>query len=433
MKRIRMNLRVSPATACLGRSGLTVKLLILGVLTLGFGAGGLAQDPPSQPKAVPPNAGQPASEPADTERPDPVKLEPTAGTAATPRAEERPISYWLERLDSDQFAQRQAATLRLTRLGLDAVEPLVEVTQSGKLELTQRAVNILQTLASDQPPDSEDGAWGGLERIASQGGGAAAMAAKQALDDIRRQRQVLAYERLSAAGVQIGFRDFVLHSRSLTNQEAVWIDKKWKGDVDALRWLRWVHRVDHVLIEGEAVRREVLEQVVRMPAVRTIVLRDATVRDDIFEPLATLPRIDDLELRYIRLNLEDADKLAALPIRVSLGLMGTGLPVEGADKIRRAIPGLNLIHKQGGFLGVVCNNLTPRCEITAVKPNGAAANAGIQPGDVVVRINETPIATFEDLQQEIGSHLPGDEVEITFDRFGEIEKVKLRLGRLEGE
>ena len=417
MKRIRMNMRARCTLPWRPRS--VARIAIIACLTA------LPTDARSQEPAATP-AGD-ASETVTA----PPEDQPSA--PAQPRPDDRPLEYWLEQLDSDQFAQRQAASLKITRFGVAAVEPLVEVTRSGKLELTQRAVSILRTLANDQPPDSEDGAWGGLERLAAQGGGAAAMAAKQALDDIRQQRQVQAYERLATAGVQIGFRDFVLHSRSMTNQEAVWIDKKWKGDVEALRWLRWVHRVDHVMIEGDAVRREVLEQVVRMPDLRTIVLREATVRDDIFEPLATLSRIDDLELRYIRLNLEDADRLAQLPIRVSLGLMGTGLPAAGADKIREAIPGLNVIHKQGGFLGVVCNNLTPRCEITAVKPNGAAANAGIQPGDVVLRINETAIGSFEDLQAEIGSHLPGDEVEITFDRFGEIEKVTLKLGRLEGE
>src|SRR5690606_8120375 len=135
--------------------------------------------------------------------------------------------------------------------------------------------------------------------------------------------------------VQIGFREFVLHSRAL-NREVVWIDGKWKGDIDALRWLRWVKRIDHAHLEGDAVRREVLEQVVQMPDLRSIVMREATVRDDIFAPLEQLARIDALEFRYIELGVEDAEKIAALPIRDSLGLMGTSMPNEGRQQIEEA-------------------------------------------------------------------------------------------------
>jgi S1-C subfamily serine protease len=37
------------------------------------------------------------------------------------------------------------------------------------------------------------------------------------------------------------------------------------------------------------------------------------------------------------------------------------------------------------------------------------------------------------LQKEISTHLPGDEVDVTFNRNGEVSKVKVKLGRLDGE
>ncbi len=377
-------------------------------------------------------SGSAADPPADNEEIRSAASAIAAESSPPRRDERRPIEYWLEQLDADQFARRQAATRRLTELGEAAVAPLAAATRSGKLELTQRAIGVLQTLALDQPPDDDSGAWAALLEITERGSGSASLRARAALDDIRSQRQVQAYSRLTNAGVQIGFRDFVIHSRAM-NQEVVWIDKKWRGDVEALSWLRWINRIDHVLIEGDAVRRDVLNQVVKMPDLRTIVIRDATIRDDIYEPLSTLSRIDELEFRYTPLSVDDADKIALLPIRVSLGLMGTGMPIEGAQKLREALPGLNLVYKQGGFLGVVCNSFSPRCQIDALKPGGAADDAGLQAGDVIIQIDDAVIASFEDLQLQIGGHLPGDEVEITYDRFGEIGKVKLRLGRLEGE
>ncbi len=428
-------------------------LLIAGVCFTGSDA---AQPPVSQPTAPESSPSRPASEEVGPAVRGPSRApvrdsspplgpqgknaSPSHGSQAPvresspsrPSWDQRPIEYWLEQLDDDQFARRQAATRQLNHFGQQAVEPLVLVAQSGKLELTQRAVGILQSLAREQAPDDEGGAWAALSGLVSQGTGSASVGARAAIEDIRRERESQAHAKLAAAGVQIGFREFVLHSRAL-NHEVVWIDKKWKGDVDALRWLRWIKRIDYALIEGDAVRQEVLQHVVQMPDLRSIVMRDATIRDDIYEPLGKLARIDELEFRYIPLSVEDAEKIARLPLRVSLGLMGTGMPLEGAKKLRESIPGLNLVYKQGGFLGVVCNSFSNRCQIDAVKVGGAAANAGLQAGDVIIQIDEKPIATFDDLQLQIGSHLPDDEIEITYDRLGEIGTVKLKLGRLEGE
>src|SRR5690606_23632732 len=133
--------------------------------------------------------------------------------------------------------------------------------------------------------------------------------------------------------------------------------------------------IDHAHLEGDAVRREVLEQVVQMPDLRSIVMREATVRDDIFAPLEQLARIDALEFRYIELGVEDAEKIAALPIRDSLGLMGTSMPSEGRQQIEEAMPHLNLVFKQGGFLGVTTHGLSDRCQIDSVKVGSAAAEA----------------------------------------------------------
>lgn len=356
----------------------------------------------------------------------------SAQTPADDRLGGKPIEYWLEQLDSDHFSRRQAATHQLNRFGQEAVGPLVEVAKSGKLESTQRSLSVLQQLAMNQSPDDEGGAWAALLQLIDQGSGSASIGARAAMDEIRRDRQSQAMTRLAAAGVQIGFRDFVIDSRSI-QAEVLLIDKSWKGDPEVLRWLRWVNFVENAVIEGESVREEVLRQVVRMPALRTVVLREATLRDDIFGPLSTLSRIDQLEFRYIPLTVNDAEKLSKLPLRVSLSLMGTGLPVDSAQMLRTALPGIKLAYKQGGFLGVICNQFSPRCQVDNVKPGSAAANAGIEAGDVVIQIGDAKINSFDDLQLQVGSHYAGDEIEITYDRFGEIIKTKARLGRLDNE
>jgi hypothetical protein len=385
------------------------------------------------PAAAQPPSAEPIVAPARTEQPQRRLAQPASGEpGAAPARPERPIEYWLEQLDSDQFSRRQVATRQLQEFGLEAVEPLTLAAQSGKLELTQRAIGILQMLAVEQAPDDDGGAWQALATLVTQGSGSAALRARAAIDDIRAEREVQAYTKLAAAGVQLGFREFVMHSRTL-NLEVVWIDKKWKGDVDALRWLRWVQRIGHVLIEGDAVRREVIEHVVRMPDLRSLVMRNARVGDDIFTPLGAMNRIDELEFRYVPLTVQDAEKIAQLPIRVSLGLMGTDLPIEGAQHLRDAMPGLTLHYKHGGFLGVSTHGLSANCQLDSVKVGSAAFDAGLRPGDIIVQIDDAPISSFDDLQLQIGSHHAGDVVEMTYERDGEIGKTKVTLGRLEGE
>jgi hypothetical protein len=353
--------------------------------------------------------------------------EPTHATI-----DEKPISYWIEELDHNQFLRRQAASKKLLTIGAQAVGPLAEATTQGRLELTERAISVLQSLAVKQSPDDETGAYGALTGLATAGTGSASLRARAALELIRSERQVQAVERLTAAGVKLGYREFVIDSRSL-NDDVVWIDSTWNGDVGVLRWLRWINRVAYAVVEGSAVNAEVLEQLVRMPDLHSVVLRESKLDSDIFTPLFALPRIDELEFRYIPLNADDATKISKLPVRVQLGLIGTGLPIGPVTALKEAMPGLKVVYRQGGFLGVKCNNLTPDCQVDSVVQGGAAEKAGMMPGDVIEMIDGVPIARFEDLQMQIGQHVPGDQVEIKFDRRGEKLSAQVTLQRMSAE
>jgi len=336
------------------------------------------------------------------------------------------IAYWVEQLDSDQFLRRQSASRRLLEFGVEAVGPLAEVTTKGQLELTGRAIAILKSLASKQSPDDETGAWGALSQLVEQGGGSASTRASAALGLISKEREEQAYEQLTAAGLKLGYREFAISSTQV-NDNVVIIDSAWNGDIETLRWLRWIKRVSYAVIQGEAANAEVMELVVRMPDLRTIVIRDAKLNSDIFTALAKLERIDQLQFSYVKLTDDDAEKIAKLQIRMQLGLMGTDLPTEALTKLRNAMPHLAIDFKMGGFLGVKCNRLSDACQIDEVIRNGAAADAGLAAGDIIENINGVPIARFDDLISEISTHVAGDEIDIAFDRQVEKKSVKLVL------
>ena len=63
---------------------------------------------------------------------------------------------------------------------------------------------------------------------------------------------------------------------------------------------------------------------------------------------------------------------------------------------------------------------------------GAAAEAGIIPGDVILAVDGRPIASGADLAAKIGSMAPGTAVKITILRDGSERTIPVTLGELPG-
>ncbi len=70
-------------------------------------------------------------------------------------------------------------------------------------------------------------------------------------------------------------------------------------------------------------------------------------------------------------------------------------------------------------------------EISRVIEDSPAAEAGLQPGDVVVAIDGEPLTDYLQLKQLIGAKAPGDVALLTINREGETEEVEVTLGEME--
>ena len=95
-----------------------------------------------------------------------------------------------------------------------------------------------------------------------------------------------------------------------------------------------------------------------------------------------------------------------------------------------------------GLLGVNIATVTPEIAedydleatsgalITLVTNNSAAENAGLEIGDVIVSVDDQPIADAGSLRNAIGLRRPGDTVEISVIRDGREQRITAILGEI---
>lgn len=76
------------------------------------------------------------------------------------------------------------------------------------------------------------------------------------------------------------------------------------------------------------------------------------------------------------------------------------------------------------------SNTTLGAEIKEVTRGGAAAKAGLQPGDIVTKFNGIPITDSSDLTAQVRVLAGGSTADLTYDRGGQSHTVQVTLGEL---
>jgi len=123
---------------------------------------------------------------------------PEASQAA-PAPEE--IAALVRQLDSDRFAERQAASDKLAGIGKPAIDALVEAATGESLEVTVRSVDILKKLAGSSDDATKEAGKAALAEVAKSDRPSAARRAQDALKSMEeRQRPAGA---LVPGGIQI--------------------------------------------------------------------------------------------------------------------------------------------------------------------------------------------------------------------------------------
>lgn len=70
--------------------------------------------------------------------------------------------------------------------------------------------------------------------------------------------------------------------------------------------------------------------------------------------------------------------------------------------------------------------------VDSLMENSSAGEAGIKAGDVIVKVNQTPILKSADLLEQIGRHRPGDKVDVVVNRKGKEFTYAVTLANQKG-
>jgi hypothetical protein len=114
---------------------------------------------------------------------------------------------------------------------------------------------------------------------------------------------------------------------------------------------------------------------------------------------------------------EFIDYLAAREEPLSSTLAGAGAPQGAPKKARRVSLGSIPDFAYPG----------PGYRLSGVSPGSPAEAAGLQEGDIIVRIDQVEITGLRDLSSALKSHAPGDAVTVVYQRDGQEHQTDVKL------
>ncbi|MCA9119405.1 MAG: PDZ domain-containing protein [Planctomycetaceae bacterium] len=344
---------------------------------------------------------------------------------STPMPDE--VAAWVNDLSAESYTRRDAATNSLIRGGVAVINPLMEGMAEHGLEVTTRGIYVLQQLAVAGDAATEAAARASLEKIAAARVTAAARHARDALDKLDTLRQQRALDELQRLGAHID-RNHQELSSAMGPLFTVEINNSWRGTVDDLRWLAFLHDVQQVSFVGDKVTDAWMAHVSGMPNVQLVKIKRGSISDAGLASLTSLERLEFVRLLYVDIGDDAVVHLAHCQRVTRMDLFGTKMTREGETKLREALAA-RIDRRRGAFLGIQPTQPdNPVWEIGHVTEGSAADKAGLRAGDAFVTYDTKKVGDFQSLTAMIAEHDAGHIVEVTLRREGEIITRRIQLG-----
>jgi hypothetical protein len=371
-------------------------------------------------------AAPPAAYAADAPLPAARKVEKLDASPEQVRA-------WVRQLDADEFALREQATENLMRCGSDAVQALAALNlEAQNLEVLSRGIHVLQELALAEDLTVEEAARQLLEQLASSKNATASNRAVGTLRTLNEIRQDRTIAQLQELGVRVMMNTTQVGLMLVHEVPTIEIDDNFTGTPEDLKRLKYLQNVRLVQLSGDKITDEVMQRVAELRDLEYLKIKWAKISSRGLEPIANLPRLQHLSVLYSPINDEVIPTLEKIKTLTNVRLYGTEITKTAAQRLNTALGGDGLErrvdHRHGAFLGIGGDRGTRGCEVTIVQANSAAQKAGLQPGDIVVRFADEPIADFEALTLAIGKYKARDTVTFEILRGDTPRKIEVTLG-----
>jgi serine protease Do len=95
--------------------------------------------------------------------------------------------------------------------------------------------------------------------------------------------------------------------------------------------------------------------------------------------------------------------------------------------VQRALLGVSIKDVSADMVKAKSLDVDRGVYISATNATGAAAEAGLKPGDVIIKVDDRKVDNSSQLQEYLGRFRPGDKVKVTFKRGKEIKTTTITL------
>lgn len=272
----------------------------------------------------------------------------------------------VSQLDSNRYLDRERATQALVEAGAAALDPLLTAANSGKPEVSDRAVWALRKLSESTDRELGLAALDRMVQLKNRPGVVQAASLARG-----RIYELACQEALGKLGARLTIIETPAADFTQVRMVQLFLTDDWRGTAADLECLEKLGDHGYFRIEGAAVGDDEVK---------------------VFE------RMDGLML---------------------LQIFKTKVSPAAVDAIKENQPKAIVYVRNRALLGIGGATDPKGVRVTEARANTGAANAGILKDDVITSLDGEPVKDFDRLTARIAKYEPGQEIEVKLLRGNE--------------
>lgn len=368
----------------------------------------------------------------------PTETQQTGSAVLVKNEQRQQILELVQKLAADSFTTREVSKAKLLEMGSQIVPILDESLVQADADSCTQVFEIYSQFALDPQSEATRQVVKSLKKLIATETTRNSALASQLLESIRELHSERASQELEALGAGVILGTYPLNGRTGIEQLFfLEVNEGFRGTANDLAWLQWLNNVELVILRGPNIQGDCLKYLGEMPRLKKLLLRDTSIVSGDLKWLKDIENLDHLEILYSPIDDNAVDTLTNLSVWKSMRIFGTDITFEAGERLAERLDGIEVQFGCGGFLGIQSDTQAFRTStVSETTPNGAAERAGILSGDIITKLDDEPIETFEDIRANLRKRRPGEKVVIELERSafnGELKVMQFDviLGRQE--